>query len=65
MFTIVFLKKSIFYIFQSIIALVAMEFTPDHISSLAHMLKPPDEDSDSDCELDQRVNVNYNGHNFV
>lgn len=40
-----------------------MEFTPEHISSLAHMLKPPDEDSDSDCELDQRVN--YNGHNFV
>ncbi|XP_052689406.1 dynein axonemal assembly factor 6-like [Crassostrea angulata] len=31
-----------------------MEFTPEHISSLAHMLKPPDEDSDSDCELDQR-----------
>lgn len=40
-----------------------MEFTPEHISSLAQMLKPPDEDSDSDCELDQRVN--YNGHSYI
>ena len=33
-----------------------MEFTSEHINSLTQMLKPPDEDSDSDCELDQRVN---------
>ncbi|XP_061182557.1 dynein axonemal assembly factor 6-like [Saccostrea echinata] len=31
-----------------------MEFTADQINSLAQMLKPPDEDSDSDCELDER-----------
>lgn len=35
---------------------IKMEFTSEHINSLTQMLKPPDEDSDSDCELDQRVN---------